>query len=85
VAVLGKDTLMSWFGLLEKKTKINVRTVIEEVDIVVRGVTRLLEPQLALLLSTPHLQGFLMGTLDAAAQRMVIPSCGGARATNSRS
>ncbi len=40
---------MSWFGVLGKKTKINVRSGFEEVDIIVRGVTRLLGPQLAAL------------------------------------
>jgi len=71
---------MVLFGLFGKKPRTNVKTGLEEVNIVVREVTALLEPQLALLgkeledlLSTKHLQGYLMGTLDAVAQRMMIP------------
>ena len=60
-------------GLSGKKPTIDVETGLEEVDIIVRWVRDLLGPELQAIPGNRHLEGYLMGTLDAVAQRMLIP------------
>lgn len=61
-------------GLSENKSTIDVATGFEEVDILVRRARELLGPELQAVPGNRYLEGYLMGTLDAVAQRMPIPA-----------